>query len=95
MEWDDIDAAVSHAADEHELGVLSVTDEQSGRRVYILLTMADRPIRIAFTPAEGTSGGGSIEIDIEAQVGLFGDARREAAILQTLRERLAWLRERD
>lgn len=95
MEWDDIDAAVSHAADEHEMGILSVTDEQGGRRVYTLLTMTDTPIRITFTPAAGADEDGSGEVEIEAQVGLFGDAQREAAILQTLRDRLAWLRERD
>jgi hypothetical protein len=94
VEWDDLDAAVAHAADIHEMALLTSSTDAAGARRYDLVTILDEPVRIVFTPLpDGAGDARPAEIDV--QVGLFGDASREEAILATLTDRLDWLMQRD
>ncbi|MFG0275238.1 MAG: hypothetical protein ACF8QF_09290 [Phycisphaerales bacterium] len=98
-EWDDLDAAIAHVAEQYAMAVVSTADEPGDVRRYDLVTNTDEPVRITFRARRLDDAPNDIDdavpTDIEVQVGVFGEPSREAAILRTLRDRLTWLRARD
>jgi hypothetical protein len=98
-EWDDLDAAIAHVADTYSMALVATVDEPGGVRRYDLVTNTDEPVRITFRarPLDDRPNDidDAVPTDIEVQVGVFGEAAREEAILRTLRDRLVWLRARD
>ncbi len=90
-EWDDLDAAISWTATEHELGILGFEDQSPETRVYELNTLRGDPVYIQFSREEKVSPYESTPVEITVQYGFFGDERREQAIIQTLQSRLARL----
>lgn len=101
-EWDDLDAAIEAMCGTTELALVGrvafqlqpaeVADLSTRRRGYDLLTSADEPARITFAAQET---GEPTAMVMTVRVGRFGDASREAAVIEAVRRRLADLEGKD
>lgn len=92
--WADLDAALAHVQKRFEMTTLERLEPEPGVRLYRLVTNLDEPVLVhAETGVPGEPRTPS-EIEIAVSHGLWGDAQTERAIIDALRARLDWLRDR-
>lgn len=92
-DWDDVDNAVSVAANKTEMAVVESRGEDGAVREYDLLTAADEPARVrvrrigAAARAAGAPASPG-EFQVEANVGRFGNPAVERALIDHITARL-------
>jgi len=92
--WADLDAALAHVQKHFEMTTLERLEPEPGVRLYRLVTNLDEPVLVRAetgAPSEPREDRG---IEIAVSHGLWGDAETERAIIDALRARLGWLRDR-
>jgi hypothetical protein len=85
-DWDDVVPAIDLAASRSEMTLLRWSQTASGEIVAELRTAGDEPAWIVARRADAAGGQG---IELRAMVGRLGDPRREHALIERVRERLA------
>lgn len=92
-DWNDIDAAVEVGAGQNEMAVVSTESPSEDERVFELRTAGAEPGRVVarrsgVMQASGAKSVGPQAIDLQAQVGRFGDSKREKRLIASIRKRL-------
>lgn len=91
-DWDKVDASVAVGVSKVEMAVVSQRDSAPNERVYELVTSTDEPARLTVRRTDGAGAAarasGPQVIDLFAQVGRFGNAEREKALIRAVRARL-------
>ncbi|MBC7773458.1 MAG: hypothetical protein H7210_13255 [Pyrinomonadaceae bacterium] len=88
-DWNDVDAAVQHAASVSEMAFVGAGTNDAGQRVCELRTIREETAWIIIERSvEGDPAGESIRLTLQAKVGRFGNAEREALLLSSVRARL-------
>jgi len=92
--WADLDAALAHVQKQFEMTTLERLEPEPGVRLYRLVTNLDEPVLVRAETSAPADPREAREIEIAVAYGLWGDAATERAVIDALRARLDWLRDR-
>jgi len=92
----DLDAVIRYSCGQFDMAVVELIQADGGDRAYRIRTINDEPVWLVIASGSGWDDPRALlQLDLSAKVGRFGDRERERDFITLIRDRLAYLAERD